>query len=163
MKSYRWVLLLVSVIFVLTSCNSARPSAIPAQVTPSVQSLIMATQQPDIATQQADKATVTGRAFNKKTGAPLSNQVLRMAETFRSPGKEGVFILDTSRSPRTVTDSNGYFIFENISPLEYVVLLEVMEGAYSVVKGDDGKPLTWQTEAGKKMDLGSIYVVTEIP
>lgn len=116
---------------------------------------------------QADKTTVIGRILDKKTGQPLPNRVLRLGEVIRkegAPDEEGIFIMDASFSPGARSDSNGYFIFENIESKEYVLLLEVLVDAnYAVAKGDNDKPFRWQPEVGKVLDLGNIYFGLEEP
>jgi hypothetical protein len=151
MRFYRLSSLLLVIILLFTACSRAATSS---QVTPP-------------AKPQAEKATIIGRALDKKTGQPLANRVLRLGEVVRKEGAaedEGLFIMRSQFSPGTRTDANGYFIFENIEAKEYVLLLEVVIDAYyNAAKGDNGKVLRWKTEAGKILDIGTIYIPLDTP
>lgn len=151
MRFYRMSSWLLIMVFLFSACSQSTGSP---PVTPP-------------AKPQTDKTTIIGRVLDKKTGQPLDNRVLRLGEVKYKVGggeDEGIYIMDASLSPGTRSDSNGYFIFENIEAREYVILLEIVVDAfYSVAKGDDNNPLSWHPEAGKVLDLGSVYINQDEP
>jgi hypothetical protein len=111
---------------------------------------------PKVVKPEADKTTLTGQLLFE-AGGPMVNTVVRLGEVYRE-GEKGAYIMDQGRSPVAATDANGYFVFENVPPNEYVVIIQQTEGVYTVVNDKEGKPKVWKAEAGKVLDVGSLRV-----
>ncbi|RPI31274.1 MAG: hypothetical protein EHM70_11875 [Chloroflexota bacterium] len=108
---------------------------------------------------QPGKATMTGRLLYQSTGEPMSVIGVRLAEIVRQ-GEQSAMVLDTAFGPGDMTDEQGYFIFENIDPKEYVIVvgnIEIYQG-YTIVPNDEGTARIWQTEDGKVVDVGELKV-----
>lgn len=81
-------------------------------------------------TESDNTFTMTGILLNEVTKEPVGNQILRLAEVYRSPNGD-VFVLDDAFSPGVKTDLYGYFKFENVmqfqydkNPAEYVIVAQ---------------------------------------
>lgn len=109
---------------------------------------------------EAGKATVTGHVISSTTNETLSDFIVRLAEVVRPPEEQGgdIFILDQAFSPGTKTDSNGIFIFENVDPKEYVIVVGDIERTYEVVAGEDGLPSVWNALPDEVTNFGEISV-----
>ena len=109
---------------------------------------------------QEGMATVVGRCLSEKTGEPLPNTLVRLAEVVRS-GDEGAYVLDQAFSPGAVTDEKGYFIFENIKAMEYVVVVGDINFDYKIIENEEKKPRVWNALAGQILDIGVLKVDLE--
>ena len=73
-------------------------------------------------------------------------------------GKNDIFLLDQAFSPGTRTGENGVFVFENVEPMEYVVIVGDIERTYVVIPDETGKPATWIALPDGILDVGSLHV-----
>jgi hypothetical protein len=111
---------------------------------------------------ETGKATVTGQVLSIKTNTPMANTVVRLAGVHRE-GDQGAYLLDTAFSPGDITDEQGYFVFENIDPGEYVMVVGNVEAynEYVIIPEPSGKPLVYNFEANKIEDVGELIVNLE--
>lgn len=117
------------------------------------------TQPPTVTfpTPEADKAVFAGRVVDM-SGTPIANLQLRLAEVYRSEDEssDGAYILDTAFSPGAISDENGYFIFSDIEPMEYVLVLGNPEKVYEIITDESGKAKVWGTEMNQVLDIGEL-------
>jgi hypothetical protein len=108
-------------------------------------------------TPETDKAVFAGRVVDM-SGTPIGNIELRLAEVYRSDDGEsdGAYILDTAFSPGTISDENGYFVFSDIEPMEYVLVLGNPENVYEIITDESGKAKVWEPEANQVLDIGEL-------
>lgn len=114
-------------------------------------------QVPNFPTPESEKASFAGRVVDTN-GKPISNLQLRLAEVYRSEDSspDGAYVLDTAFSPGAISNENGYFIFSNIEPMEYVLVLGNPESVYEIVLNQMGKAKVWQTKANQVLDIGEL-------
>lgn len=143
MKRVNSLLLLLLIIFV-SSCNQGTSTTELGMSTPP-------------AAPEQGMTTVTGRVVSNESGKPKTDTIIRLAGVVRQ-GDEGAFVLDVAFSPGALSDENGNFIFENVKPLEYVIVIGDVEDIYEVVTDEEGKPKTWETQADQVVDVGEIRV-----
>jgi hypothetical protein len=93
-------------ILALSACSKA-------QVTPVVSG-------PMVTAPRSGTASVTGRVLSSKTGKPLADYAVRLAEVFYDEGVP-FYLLDAAFSPGTVADADGYFVFTDVEPKEYIL------------------------------------------
>lgn len=129
-------------VFFLNACGPSKVSPKAPEITPP--------SKPE-----KGQATVTGQLIAKKTGEPLVRAIVRLAEVYRE-GEQGAYVLDEAFSPGAWTDDNGYFIFENILPMEYVLAYGPEPGLYKVITDPDDKPRIWNLEPDQILDFGVI-------
>jgi hypothetical protein len=102
-------------------------------------------------------ATVIGRVLSETSGEPLSDTIVRLAEVVREGG-DGAYILDVAFSPGTDSDDEGFFIFENVDALEYVIVVGDVYEIYKIVVNEEGKAKTWVTVEDQVLDVGELII-----
>jgi hypothetical protein len=140
----------------LVACQSA-PTAAPATAVPTA--TVPAIPTP--ATPMPGKSTVTGRAEALDTGAPFSGMVIRLAPIIHlsSNPSDDTFVLNNSGSPAAITNSQGYFVFNNVDPNSYVIIVGDVDTHFAVATAQPDKAKVWTLTAGTVTDAGDIRVV----
>ncbi|MBW6475171.1 MAG: hypothetical protein K0B14_18735 [Anaerolineaceae bacterium] len=77
---------------------------------------------------------------------------------YRSVSGEGVYALDTSSNPYTLTDEDGYFLFEDIEPGEYILFIGDPMTKFAIVTDDNGEVRVWDILPNETNDLGVISI-----
>ncbi len=110
-------------------------------------------------------ASVTGRLTSKITGEPLNHAVVRLAEVYCPSDVKKVdtrtkcvWALDGAFSPSTFTDATGNFVFTDVPPRQYIVLIGDMVMKYALVNNDKKEPMMWIVEANKVVRTGDFAV-----
>jgi hypothetical protein len=101
------------------------------------------------------KSGISGRIISKKTGEPLKNLLIRLADVYRR-GAEGAFVLDDAQSPGGYSDKQGRFNILNINPGEYVIVLGMAQTEYEIIGQPSGQAKVWQMIADKILQAGDI-------
>jgi len=103
-------------------------------------------------------AAMTGQIISTPTSQPVANTLVRLAKVFwDEQHKDGAYVLNTANSPTTLTDDNGFFVFENLEPADYVMVIGEMPRDH-IVSNSDGSAKVVMTERGKVADVGKIFV-----
>ncbi len=103
--------------------------------------------------------TVTGYVFFKNSNTPLVNVPVILSQIYRNEQDDGVFVYDTATSPYALTDINGRFIFSDVEPTEFIILVGNVEvNNYEIVKEPNGEAKFLNLLPGKILDLGVIKV-----
>ncbi|HNS62960.1 MAG TPA: hypothetical protein PLS77_13010 [Anaerolineaceae bacterium] len=114
---------------------------------------------PTIATPEANKTVITGRLLNDESSAPYTNTLVRLAEVYRNEQGEGAFALDQSFSPGTYTDENGYFVFNNLTPGEFVMVVGDPTVNYLIIVDETSKQAKiYKGDAGQILDIGTLSI-----
>jgi len=77
---------------------------------------------------------------------------------YRTSTGEGVYALDTSSNPNTFTDENGFFVFEDIDPGEYILFVGDLMTKFEIVTDDSGEIKVWDILPNESNDLGVISI-----
>lgn len=142
MKKLRLLFLVILIALIFSSCQSEPTSVAPVIPTP-----------------EPDKAVITGHLIHKGTGIAYVDTLVRLAEVYRNDAGDGAFALDQSFSPGAYTDENGYFIFTNLTPGEFVIVLGDPAVDYLIILDDTTqKAKIYQVDAGKTLDIGDLSV-----
>ncbi len=181
------VLLLLLLCMVLAGCNNEGPVTTDAGTTPEattngstpvgeagVDETGSGDPQPSDATVDAEtiaapprpeagKVMVVGSVVSRGTGEPLPATAVRLAEIYRNEGEgEDNFALDAALSPSAMTNEQGSFLFSNIDPGEYVIIVGNVEGvdaqAYEIIANPDGSGRVVDAEADQIVDIGKLEV-----
>jgi hypothetical protein len=142
MKIIRTILITFFGFAVLASCTSGGSIASKVTLTPS-------------------KTAVVGKVNTSFTGKvkPLANTAVRLAKVFwNSDQSDGAYVLEGGTSPSTITNKNGEFVFENIEPADYVVVVGNAEGDFEIISAADGKAKIFKAEPDKILDIGTLDV-----
>ena len=144
MREIRILLIFTTAILIIAACTSNTQDRNNPLVTPPAQP-------------EAGMATVTGRVISEESGLPLADTVVRLAEVVRQEEK-GAYVLDVAFSPGTDSDGEGFFILENVDPLEYVIVVGDVYEEYKVMADEDGKAKTWTTVEDQILNVGELIV-----
>jgi len=176
-------LILVLSLFALLACRDAEETAPPATPrvitlptddspipTPGIAVSILPTPVPflfptDISTVEveAGKAIVIGRLLSGITGQPIANTDVRMAEIYyaeegNKDPSQGAWVLKDAFSPYALSTENGYFIFENVEPTDFVIFVGDIVGRYNVETNESEHPIPHTAFVGEVTNLGDIVV-----
>jgi hypothetical protein len=119
---------------------------------PEVQptAILLPTWTPD-----SSKGIVKGRIMIR--GKPMENPDLYLADIlFDKNGKEVSARLDRATSPRAISDRNGNFIFLNVPPGRYGLILDEVVQSYILSKPNTDEQIRAQVTAGSTVDLGTL-------
>jgi len=141
----------------LSDTQSGYPPALPLQPVTSGEEW-----HANILPPQPGLATVTGVVMSEKSGNPIVNVPVFLAQVHYE-GDDGVFVLDGAFSPSTVSDSDGVFAFVDVDAGDYVLVFGNPEvNDYEIVRGDDQKARVWTADPDKILDTATITVDLEI-
>ena len=144
MKAIRLFIIIFAALFFITSCTTNTQDMNNPLVTPPAQP-------------EPGMATVTGRVISENTELPLAETIVRLAEVVRQD-EEAAYVLDVAFSPGTDSDGEGFFIFENVDPIEYVIVVGDVYENYKVMADEDGKAITWITAKDEILNVGELIV-----
>jgi hypothetical protein len=142
MMKIRYLLCALILMLALSACSTA-------QVTPQKSG-------PTAPAPKSGTTAVTGRVLSSKTGLPLVEEPVRLAEVFYDDGVP-LFLLDAAFSPATLSDANGYFAFNDIEPKEYVLTVGEFFATWAPHK-EGGEAKVFKLEADQVIDVGEIKV-----
>ncbi len=147
MRHTRWMLFLL-VILVVSACSPVVTDQTSVPTKPS---------ELQLAAPAADKATVTGQMVSLLDDQPFQTTLIRLA-VIHGEGVESIYVLNDGTSPGAYTNANGVFVFENIDPGSYAVLITDANGNYLTINETADKILTVEGVAGKITEMGTIKV-----
>lgn len=123
--------------------STVTPTAIPEQVVPEP---------------VGDMGVLVGRVFSNVTAEPIVNVPLQLAAVFRQDG-EGVYVLDAAQSPFAQADVTGKFVFADVVPGEYFLIVGSVEaGGYIIVEGEPNSGRSFFVNAGETTQVGDLSV-----
>ena len=106
-----------------------------------------------------DKGAMVGQVFSITMEKPLSNMVVRLAQVFWNEDKsEGAYVLEGATSPGDDTDDEGIFVFNDLSPADYVIVVGDIMGDYEIISEADGKAKIYTIEAGSILQVEQLKV-----
>jgi hypothetical protein len=147
----------VLLIALLAGCGNA-----PAQPQPQPQPI----NRLAVPTPSAGMSVVAGQVVGSGTAAPIKKTPIYLAQVhWDDQHKNAAYALDISRSPATTTDQNGFFVFSDLPPDEYTLIVGDFYGRNDVVREKNGNARIFQPEAGKTLDVEVVQVnpLVEIP
>lgn len=100
--------------------------------------------------------TIYGEVLNKSENYPLVEVSIWLAKIFEE--QEDFFLLDTLNSPNTITDTDGFFLLENVLPGKYVVIVGDPEIYYEIITDESGKAKVWEFPSDEIIDIGTLRV-----
>ena len=144
MKETRLFLIIITALFFITSCTIDTQDMKNPLITPPAQP-------------EPGMATVTGRVISENTELPLAETIVRLAEVVRQD-EEAAYVLDVAFSPGTDSDGEGFFIFENVDPIEYVIVVGDVYENYKVIVDEEGKAKPWKAVENQILKVGELIV-----
>ena len=158
----RCYLSLVLFLFVLaTAC--CRSKTTPTPPPPGVSAALTTTPNliTVIPTPASDYCTITGVLLVEPGPKPVASTLLALGGVVENNGTPMLASLEAT-SPRALTDINGRFVFTNIPPGKYTLILDKVFESYLLNHPKDQSDLLIIPEAGQVFDLGNL-VYSELP
>lgn len=176
MKSYIFTLWIFLIFFTI-SCGAATPTATETNSTADNEAgypvagypgppggaplNLTSTRVVEVVAPQADRATVTGIIISQRTNEPIVEVPVQLAGVFYE-GDRGAYVLDTAQSPTTTTDGQGRFVFVDIEPRDYVIVVGNVEiNDYVIIPEESGRAKTWTAVPGEILDTNSLTILLE--
>lgn len=143
-------------IVILSACSlTAAPASTPTSSTNSNAANVSAQAVPS-----AGKGNVAGRLFQikpKGDTVPLASVTVYLGTIkVSSAGKEMAVTLDRIQAPKAVTNAQGNFVFTDITPGRYGLMVDTPTGAALLNNPDTGSDLIVEVVAGQTMALGEL-------
>ena len=112
----------------------------------------------EIPTPGQETGTVTGYILvNKTSPAPAGTVLLALAKVIPGPdGTPMVASFNRNEAPHALTDSNGRFVFSDVPPGQYALILDRISDAFMLNHPENGEDFIITVTAGEATDLGEI-------
>lgn len=137
----------ILILLIATACNLVSPSGTPT---------------PTLAPNMGRVVGVL-QVRSGETTIPVKNAILYLAKTLTdTAGNESVAAMDPVNSPNTATDDNGRFMFPNVSPGNYGVVLFNVTSSYMLNNPDTGDSMLVTVTVNSETDLGTL-VYSSLP
>lgn len=122
------------------------------------------TDEPIVIEPESGTGVIKGFAISKETTKPLTDTFVMLADVYRE-GDVGAYVLDAAHSPFATSDiESGFFLFSNVPPGEYVIVIGDPYGKQGVAPDESGEKVgTWLVEENKVLDVGELHVVLKFP
>ena len=116
---------------------------------------------PTLAPPAPGMSSLTGRVIHGQTKEPFTNTIVRLAEIVRPEQGEDVFVLDQAFSPGARTDDAGIFVFQDVEPKEYAIVVGDVERIYEIIPDDSGAAKGFSAEPDQVLYVGDLEVLLE--
>ncbi len=105
------------------------------------------------------RANIGGTLMRELRGSvtgPFQDVVLYLGQVVLSDDGRKVAAGFTEESPRTSTNQNGQFVFENVPPGEYAIFYWTPLGSVMLLEPETGNDMLFSLEAGGTVDVGPL-------
>jgi hypothetical protein len=168
MHSTRLIILLmcVSVVLLISACMTPpQATQSPLQQPNAATSSPVATpttepKPPALKIEKPGTATVGGRLL-RLNNTPIKNTTVYVAAIENTTGAK-LASIDPVVAPHVDTDANGYFVFSDLTPGQYALIMSTPRGLILPETGDK-KSVTLAAQADQATDIGSVAIGYEYP
>lgn len=163
MRKFRWMMVLMWMF--LASCTVQTPGATPTTLGVSVsplgpfQSPVQAvpTSAPwTVPTPAPGKAVVSGQIVDRQTQLPPPETTMFLGSVDSLNTGQPIVSMDPGKSPFAGLTLDGHFVFAEVVPGEYGLVLHTPDLSFLIDNPKDGKSMILKLEAGQSLDLGKI-------
>jgi hypothetical protein len=108
---------------------------------------------------------IAGRLLLLQDGEsiPVTQAIIYLAEILPDDqGELRLAAMDRVNSPRSVTDEKGSFLFEDVPPGNYGLVLDMIRQSYLLGDPESGEALIITLEEGEAVDMGDL-VYDDLP
>lgn len=167
--SRRYLILVLTLLVSLAGCvpinteNSPLPTPVPRSTVTTAE---LVPTRPLVPTPAPDTANVVGWVVAADTKVPntLVGMPVRLAQVFWNEDKsDGAFVLEGATSPSALVQEDGYFLFQNVPPADYVIVVGDPFSQNAIITEPNGKARVITVEAGKTFDAGRLEVTLKSP
>jgi hypothetical protein len=143
---------------ILAACNTDAPNTILEDGNGESEGPNATLEPLDLSINES-AAGITGRVVSSISDEPLGNVEVWLAEVVWNQDRTaGNFIIDGSNSPATRTRDDGQFLFNDLEPKDYVIVVGDLYGQNVIMSNNDGSARIYPAELGKMTDAGSLRV-----
>jgi len=93
----------------------------------------------------------------KHTNTPMIGVELYLANHIGSTLDTPMYGMDPSSAPRTITDNEGRFVFDNLPPGRYAIVVWNPFNSFLVRNPETDLTLTVDIQSGQIYDIGTLY------
>lgn len=105
------------------------------------------------------RAAIAGQVVSLSTSQPIVGVPLRLARVFWNEQRtDGAFALETGTSPAAIADDQGFFVFDDLTPGDFVLVVGQVPDNNVIVSEPDGSARIFAAEADKVTEIGQIRV-----
>lgn len=108
----------------------------------------------------SDVGTVTGKILKIQTDGgtkPFTGLPVYLGSVLKSEqGKEGLVELDKAKAPHATVDAQGNFVFTDVKPGRYGLMMDTPRGAILLNDPSSGGNFIIEADGGKVKDLGEL-------
>ncbi len=162
-------ILFVFLVSILAACQNKPTAALPEEYPPPQATKSQTEGYPapstvtpfiinEIPTPTKGTATIVGHLMvNKEAPVPIETTLLALAKVIPGPdGTPMVARFNRNEAPHTLTDENGLFVFTNIPPGQYAIIVDRISDAFMLNHPDTGEDFIISAVADEVTDLGAI-------
>ena len=135
---------------VLSACQALPPTVF---VSPTLASNTFTSPVPS-----SDRVSITG-ILQRNTSSPVSvnDAILYLGSVHLDASGAPILAgLDKQTAPRTQTDQSGRFVFADVPPDTYVLILDRIHETFLLNDPTSGKDFLIKSQAGQILDLGKL-------
>jgi hypothetical protein len=111
-------------------------------------------------TPSPQKGVIIGRLISSTDQLPIKNHLIYLGEyLYLTPGPDYLITLQIRNSDHVSTNEQGIFIFTDVEPAQYPMILWTPGQSLVVPEKDSQNELLVDVQAGKTTDLGDLFVV----
>lgn len=160
MFKYQWCIGVFVLALLLTSCaGQAAP--------PNTTNATNAAPAAAVPTPSSDQVgTVTGKLLNsnnQSAAKPMAKAPIYLGTILKSQtGTEGLVQLVKESAPKAVVDAQGNFVFTNVPPGRYGLMLDTPRGAILLNKPVTGESMVADVKGGQTFDFGELQYSIDI-
>lgn len=146
---------LLAMSLLISSCNTTQSPANP-QPNATAAASVDVNQAPS----DSQAGNISGKLiYIKEDGSriPFNNADLYLGELIgNEQNPQAMASMSRQTAPKSNTDANGNFIFQNVKPGNYTLWIDTPRGAIMLNAPTDGKNFVFQSTAGKVTNLGDL-------
>jgi len=151
--------ILLTIVLISSCAQNATESIEPEQSSEKLSTESENEISKPIPTPSKDLGMITGRLISITEGKPIVNYLVYLGDKLPlTPGDEYLITLQAQGSPHVVTDSNGDFVFVDLEPGEYPLIVWSPSRSLVIPNEDGTKELNALVEAGKITELGELSI-----
>ena len=140
--------------FLLISCSSDTSTQIESDQSIGVIPTLSSTAMPG-------KSAIVGQVVSiaGQQPQPLPNTEVRIASVIWNEDKtDGAFVIDEASNPTFITDDLGGFVFTDIEPQDYVIVVGELYGQNVILSKPDGTARIFTLTADNILNVGTLQV-----
>lgn len=149
------MVVLMGMLLLVLGCNpTPQVSPLDSPIQPAVASPEPTFEAPE---PSSGKGVITGVLNIANTEQPMANVELYLGNHIGATTDTPMYSLDPSTAPKTITDENGRFIFKDVDPGFYVIIIWNPFNSFMVRDASTGAELSINLQTDQVFDAGVLW------